>query len=143
MAVIWAVDSPHNSPHLLIFHVKAFSWSKLATSPRSANRFSKSLSADASCGTRAEANAIVVRELAACTAQGLFARVPAEPLLFPVALPTPGLSQRSRDRPRRGAEMFFASWARAARRTSSGAQQVQNCDTHLQGWAACPPVFRI
>src|SRR6266478_1001445 len=97
--------------------------------PGSASRLSRSLSADGSCGTRAEAYAIVVRELAACTAQGLFAHVPAEPLLFPAALPTPGLSQRSRDRPRRGAEMFFAGWARAGWRTSSGAQQLQNFDT--------------
>ena len=26
-----AVDSPHNTPHLLIFNAKAFGWSELAT----------------------------------------------------------------------------------------------------------------
>src|ERR1700693_3548020 len=110
---------------------------------RSARRLFKSFSADGSCGACAAEYAIVVRELAACAAQRVFARVPAASLLFPAALPTPGLSQRLRGRPRCGFETFFASWERAVRCTSAGAQQVQICDIHLQGWAACPPVFRI
>src|SRR5580692_2723491 len=51
---------------------------------------------------------IVVRALAAWTAQAFVARVPVEPLPFRAAIPTLGLSLRSRDRPRRVAEMFFA-----------------------------------
>jgi hypothetical protein len=95
------------------------------------------------CARAAEARAIVVRALAACTASAFVARVPADLLLFRAAIPTLGLSPRSRDRPRRVAEMFVASRAKAGRYTFSGAQRVQRCDTPLQGWAPRPPVFRI
>ena len=111
--------------------------------PRSASRLLRSRSGDGSCGTRAEAYAIVVRELAARTAQAFVAHVPAESLPFRAAIPKLGLSQRSRDRPRRVAEMFFASRARAGQYTFSGAQRAQRCGTHLQGWAPRPPVFPI
>src|SRR5882762_5526395 len=50
----------------------------------------------------------LVPVLAACAAQSLRARVPAEPLLFRAAHPALGLSQGSRDRRQRAAEMFFA-----------------------------------
>jgi hypothetical protein len=71
------------------------------------------------------------------------AREPAEPLLFPAAHLTLGLSQRSKDCRRRVAEMFFASWARAVQCTVSGRQLVQNCEPHLPGWVARPLDFRI
>jgi len=120
-------------------------WTRIARGTRSASRLLRSLSVDGSCYVRVplrrtgswfERSLHVPRKLSS-------RRVPAELLLFRAAIPKLGLSQRSRDRPRRVAEMFFASWARAGRYTFSGAQRVQRCDTHLQGWAPRPPVFRI
>src|SRR6185369_7802679 len=117
-------------------------WTESLTTLGSVGRFLRSLSTDAPCCTSAEACAIVVPEQAACGARFLRARVPAAPLLFPATSPKLGLFRRSRGRPRRVAEKFFASCARAVNCTFSGVQRVQNYDTHLQGWASCLPRVR-
>ena len=100
---------------ILILPPKSFGRSKVCGLIR-ASRLSRSLSDDGSCGTRANVYAIVVRALAACSAQPFVERAPSAPLLFPAAPPKLGLSPRSRGRRRRVAGMFFARQATTMRR---------------------------